>query len=93
MGTLRWLKENEQRRKTESAEREATLREREAELRLAEASARAQAALAEQALGEAALARIRADRQSEVERSVSEHQQLRERRGAQDPGPEVSKTS
>lgn len=93
MGTLRWLKENEHRRKTESAEREATLREREAELRLAEASARAQAALAEQALGEAALARIRADRQSEVERSVSEHQQLRERRGAQDPGPEVSKTS
>lgn len=82
MGTLRWLKENEQRRRSEDAEREATLREREAELRLAEATARAQAALAEQALGEATLARVRAHRQSESERTANEHQQLRERRGA-----------
>lgn len=84
MGTLRWLKENEHRRQNESAAREATVRERQAELRLAEATARAQAALADQSLGEAELARIRAERQSEVERTVSEHQQLRERRGAEE---------
>jgi hypothetical protein len=82
MGTLRWLKENEQRHRSEDAQREATLREREAELRLAETSARVQAALAEQALGEAALARVRSELQSESERAASEHQQLRERRGA-----------
>jgi circadian clock protein KaiC len=92
MGTLRWLKENEQRHRSADAEREATLREREAELRLAEATARAQAALAEQALGEANLARVRADRQSESERTASEHQQLRERRGAEGPGPRLSKS-
>jgi circadian clock protein KaiC len=82
MGTLRWLKENEQRRQTESAEREGTMREREAEFRLAEARARAQAALSEQALREAALARVQLERQSESSRVASEHQQLRERRGA-----------
>jgi len=90
MGTLRWLKENEQRRHAETSEREASLREREAEFRLAEVKARAQAALAEQALGEAALERIRLDRQSEVQRNASEHQMLRERRGAEESTEPVS---
>jgi circadian clock protein KaiC len=83
MGTLRWLKENEQRKQSATETREMALREREAEFRLAEAKARAQAALTEEALGEAALARIRAEREMQVEQTASEHQQLRERRGAE----------
>lgn len=90
MGTLRWLKENEQRKQSEVASREASLREREAEFRLSEAKARAQAALAEQALGEAALLRIRAERDAESERSTREHSQLRQRRGADDSLPPAS---
>jgi circadian clock protein KaiC len=84
MGTLRWLKENEQRRKSATDAREMALREREAEFLLAEAKARAQAALTQEALGEAALARIRSERDMQVEQTASEHQQLRERRGAED---------
>jgi circadian clock protein KaiC len=84
MGTLRWLKENEQRRKSATETREMALREREAEFRLAEAKARAQAALTEEALGEAALARVRAEREMQAEQAAREHQQLRERRGAEE---------
>jgi circadian clock protein KaiC len=82
MGTLRWERENLESRKRESAMREGDLRRREAELTLAESKARTQAAHSVQAVHEAALERILAEREAVLGRSTTESRELLRRRGA-----------
>jgi circadian clock protein KaiC len=66
MGTLRWEKENEDRRARALALTESELRQKQAESALAETRARVEAARAELALREAALTRIRAVKEAEA---------------------------
>ncbi len=82
MGTLRWERESEERRERESARRLAELKAREAELAVAETRARVEVLLREQAVREAELERLRAERRDDAERSTSDDAGLRSRRRA-----------
>lgn len=81
MGTLRWERETQERRKRDQAVREADLRKKEVELSLAESRARAQAALSAQAVQEAALARVSAERAEASGRAAIDDAELLHRRG------------
>jgi len=84
MGTLRWEREDRERRKRHTAKRELDLRQREAALALAETQARTQTALSAQAVQEAVIERLDAEREESDEQVASQHLELRQRRGADD---------
>jgi circadian clock protein KaiC len=81
MGTLRWEKENERRREKDDAHRHGEVRQKAAEHALAETRARMEALVGEQALREAELARILAERKHAREVRASEGTELAHRRG------------
>ncbi len=82
MGTLRWERETQERQRRNQAMREADLRKKQAELTLAESRARAQAALSAQAVQEAALERVSAEREEASGLIAVDHAELLRRRGA-----------
>jgi circadian clock protein KaiC len=82
MGTLRWEREETERRTREASKHEAALREKEAESAVAETRARAQAALSAQAVGEAVLARIRSEQKTSDTLAAKQSSELLRRRGA-----------
>jgi circadian clock protein KaiC len=82
MGTLRWERENHERRKRELATRDADLRRKEAELTVTESKARTQAALGTQAVDEAILERVNTERRELTTVTASEGVELLRRRGA-----------
>jgi circadian clock protein KaiC len=82
MGTLRWERENQERRKCEVAARDADLRRKEAELTVAESKARTQAALSAQAVQEAILDRVNTEREELTTVTATEGVELLRRRGA-----------
>jgi hypothetical protein len=84
MGTLRWERENQERRKRASAARDADLRKKEAELTVAESKARTQAALSALAVHEAVLERVNAEREETTVLTSKESVELLRRRGADD---------
>ena len=84
MGTLRWERENHERRKRDVAARDADLRRKEAELTVAESKARAQAALGAQAVDEAILERVNTERREVTTVTATEGVELLRRRGADD---------
>lgn len=84
MGTLRWQKEDEERRTNELSARDAELREREAELALAETEARIQMVAGERAVRLAALERLRIARVVESSYATTQRAELKQRRGADD---------
>jgi circadian clock protein KaiC len=81
MGTLRWERENEDRRAHKSAVADSRLRQKQAELALAEARVRIEAARTEQALREADLQRILGARTAEEDVERVETVERRSRRG------------
>ncbi|MDF3071232.1 MAG: circadian clock protein KaiC, partial [Polyangiaceae bacterium] len=81
MGTLRWERENEQRRENELAKRDAAFREAAAELALAETTARSKAVLAEQSVRQATLTQLKAQNRSDVDELSAQNEVLRRRRG------------
>jgi circadian clock protein KaiC len=87
MGTLRWEKENEDRRAKVVARHDAELRRRQGELALAEATARVATVEAEQLLREAELKRLTVQRETLTDRQAAEGSELAERRGADAPRP------
>ena len=82
MGTLRWEKENEARRKSTAARHETVLRERKAELALAQTKAQLDTLARAQAIQEAELAQIKADTTMDVDLRTTEAEQLLLRRRA-----------
>jgi len=82
MGTLRWERENLERRKRDVGARDADLRKKEAELTVAESKARTQAALGAQAVDEAILERVNAERKEMTTMTATEGVELLRRRGA-----------
>jgi circadian clock protein KaiC len=82
MGTLRWQKEDEQRRRQETTAREAELRLREAEFALAETNARALVIKSEQAMRAAVVSRLAADDAAQLSRHEDNTNELLQRRGA-----------
>jgi circadian clock protein KaiC len=82
MGTLRWERENQERRKRDVAGRDSDLRRKEAELTVAESKARAVAALGAQAVNEAILERVNAEREELTTATATEGVELLRRRGA-----------
>lgn len=76
MGTLRWEKENEARRKSTAARHETVLRERKAELALAQTKAQRDTLARAQAIQEAELAQIKADTTMDVDQRTTEAEQL-----------------
>jgi len=84
MGTLRWEREGQERRKQHNFKRELEVRQREAALVLAETQARTRAALSAEAVQEAALERIKAEREESDEQVATQSLELRQRRGADD---------
>ena len=84
MGTLRWERENHERRNREVAGRDADLRRKEAELTVAESKARTQAALGAQAVDEAILERVNTEREETTTVTATEGVELLRRRGADD---------
>ena len=96
MGTLRWERENEDRRAHLAALTESHLRQKQAELALAETRVRIEAARTEQALREADLQRILAARiaATEVERvETSERTSRRDGAGAPPPASSSKRRS
>lgn len=83
MGTLRWERENEDRRMREIALTATNLNQKRAELALAEARIRIRAARTEQALREADLARIVAEREIATESERTERVERTSRRGGE----------
>jgi circadian clock protein KaiC len=83
MGTLRWERENEDRRVAQATLAESHLRQKQAELALAEARVRIEAARTEQALCEANLDRIMAARLAAKEVNRVETVERAHRRGAE----------
>jgi len=81
MGTLRWEKENADRRLRDEALRLGDFTEKKAHLALAETKARVEALQVELAAREADLRRIEADRNAEAELRVAERSELVARRG------------
>lgn len=81
MGTLRWERENEDRRAKVAALAELHMHEKHAELALAETHVRVEAARVEQAVREADLERIVAARLATTEIDRTEKVELRSRRG------------
>jgi circadian clock protein KaiC len=81
MGTLRWERENEERRATQIAHTDSRLRQKQAELALAETRVRIEAARTEQALREADLHRIVAARSAAKEVQRVETVERSSRRG------------
>jgi circadian clock protein KaiC len=84
LGTLRWEKENEARRKRTAAHHDAVLRERKAELALAQTKAQLDTLVRAQAIQEAELAQIKTDTTTDVDRRAVEVEELLVRRGADD---------
>jgi len=84
MGTLRWERENHERRKHDVAVRDADLRRKEAELTVAESKALTHAALSAQAVHEAVLERVNAEREETTSVTAKESIELLRRRGADD---------
>jgi circadian clock protein KaiC len=82
MGTLRWEKENADRRVRESAKSEAILLEQRAELALAETKARMATLAQAQAVQEGELKQIKARITAELDSRVVEDHQLLQRRHA-----------
>lgn len=91
LGTLRWERENEDRRSHTLGLADSRLQEKQAELALSEARLRIEAARAEQALREADLARILAARIAADEISRVETVERSHRRGADPLTPAVKK--
>lgn len=86
MGTLRWERENLERRQRTAALLSAELQQREAELNLAETRARAQAAASAQAVQEAAVERARLEREEAARELARDEAELLRRRGADRSG-------
>ncbi len=86
MGTLRWERENEDRRAKAAAVAELHMHEKHAELALAETHVRVEAARVEQAVREADLERIIAARLASTETDRTERVELKSRRGGVTPG-------
>jgi len=86
MGTLRWQKEDEERRRLELNSRDAELQEREAELALAETDARGQLLSGERAVRKAALERLRTVRTAEFGQASALALEHKHRRGSDDLG-------
>lgn len=82
LGTLRWERENQERRKRDTAVREADRRKREAELTLAESRTCTQAALSAQAAHEATLERVSEEQEEATRLASRENVELLHRRGA-----------
>jgi circadian clock protein KaiC len=82
MGTLRWEKENEARRKSLASRYETVLRERKAELALAQTKAQRETLARAQIIQEDELAQIKADTTMAVDRRTIEAEQLLIRRHA-----------
>jgi circadian clock protein KaiC len=87
MGTLRWEKEQEDRRAKDLARRASALRKVQAEHALAETSARLAAVVREKAIRQAELERARAEQEAELEIVAADDQELRRRRGAGEASP------
>jgi circadian clock protein KaiC len=81
MGTLRWQKENEERRSRELTERSAEQAERHAELAVAEMKARMQVLSTELAIRQAELEHVKLQRRAEIAQQTGQHRELIERRG------------
>ena len=84
-GTLRWEKENEERRARSTAQNGAELRERKAVVALAETKAKLEALAREQSIQESELGYIRAAAATDANHRVNEADELLQRRRA-DPG-------
>jgi len=82
MGTLRWEKENEERRARQAAESTAKLREQKAALALAETRAHLETLERARAIQEAELAELRGDAEADAERRAHEGEELRNLRRA-----------
>ncbi len=85
MGTLRWERENEDRRARRGVLTESELRHKQAELALAQSKLQIETARAEHALREAELQRIKAERSAAVEQDQVERAERTLRRGGE-PG-------
>jgi circadian clock protein KaiC len=85
MGTLRWEKENEARKLSAMAARDADLRERTAELALRETRARIEALLQEQLVREAELDRVRSQRVDDERQHVRQSESVQVMRRADPP--------
>jgi hypothetical protein len=93
MGTLRWEKEQEDRRTRERNQRAAEVREAQAEQALVETRNRVEALARELALREAEFERARAERVAEVETSASAALTLRRLRDSNTQSPPAVKKS
>jgi circadian clock protein KaiC len=82
MGTLRWQRENDERRKRDAAARDADIRRKKAELAVAESKTRTLAALDAQAVDEAILERVIVERNEMATVIAAEGVELLRRRGA-----------
>ncbi len=82
MGTLRWERENEERRARAVAEASARLREQRASLALAETNARLENLARTRAIQEAELAQLRSASDAEAEHRAREAEEMRDRRNA-----------
>lgn len=82
MGTLRWQKENEERRSRAVSAREAAEREHRAQLALAETQGRLEALAGEVELRKADLELVQAARRRDTDRDSTESDELLRRRGA-----------
>lgn len=85
MGTLRWEKENEERRARSAAENSAKLREQKAMLAIAETRAHLETLDRARAIQETELAQLRAEGEAESERWATETDGMRHRRRADLP--------
>lgn len=92
MGTMRWEKENEARRKRATAANTAILREQRAELALVQIKAEQQALARAQAIQEAELVQIKEDTTTEVDlRTIETNELLQRRRADQEVSPDPGK--
>lgn len=92
MGTMRWEKENEARRKRATAANTANLREQRAELALVQIKAEQQTLARAQAIQEAELVQIREDTTTEVDlRTIETNELLQRRRADQEVAPDPGK--
>jgi circadian clock protein KaiC len=85
MGTLRWEKENEERRARNAAETSAKLREQKAALALAETNAHLETLARARAIQEAELAQLRSECEADAEHRAVEIEEMRHRRRADLP--------
>jgi circadian clock protein KaiC len=85
MGTLRWEKENEERRARTAAETSARLREQKAALALAETTAHLETLGRARAIQEAELTQLRSGAEAEADHRAVETVELRHRRRADLP--------